>query len=74
MTNPKPASSFREDLTELEKLTQLLEDDNIDLESALSSFERGNELVKRLKGQLESAQLRIKEIQANVSSKDVKKD
>lgn len=62
MTKPKPASSFRGDLEELESITQRLEDESIDLDEALVAFERGNELVGRLKTQLEAAELRVKAI------------
>ncbi len=69
MTKTKPASSFREDLNELEAITQALEGDVVDLEDALKSFERGNELVAKLKQQLETAQLRVQEIQSVKSEK-----
>lgn len=69
MTKTKPASSFREDLSELEEITQALEGDVVDLEDALKSFERGNELVAKLKQQLETAQLRVQEIQSVKSEK-----
>ncbi|QQS27247.1 exodeoxyribonuclease VII small subunit [bacterium] len=69
MTKTKPASSFREDLNELEEITQALEGDVVDLEDALKSFERGNELVAKLKQQLETAQLRVQEIQSVKSEK-----
>jgi exodeoxyribonuclease VII small subunit len=69
MTKTKPASSFREDLNELETITQALEGDVVDLEDALKSFERGNELVAKLKQQLETAQLRVQEIQSVKSEK-----
>ncbi len=74
MTKPKPVSSFRDDLAELEKITQALEKDEVDLEEALKSFERGNELVLRLKQQLDTAQLRVQEIQgANPEKLDTKR-
>ncbi len=73
MTKPKPVSSFREDLAELEGITQSLESDGVDLEEALRSFERGSELVAKLKGQLEVAQLRVKEIQASANTEDTDK-
>lgn len=73
MANPKPVSNFREDLAELEKITQALESDTVDLEEALKSFERGSELVSSLKRQLDAAQLRVQEIQAtNLGDKEQK--
>jgi exodeoxyribonuclease VII small subunit len=74
MTKPKPVSSFRGDLEELESITQRLEDESIDLDEALVAFERGNELVGRLKTQLEAAELRVKAIgnQSDKASQDKK--
>lgn len=68
MTKPKPVSSFRDNLTELEGITQALESEAIDLEEALQSFERGSELVAKLKQQLETAQLRVQEIQLKTAT------
>ncbi|MDQ5944051.1 MAG: Exodeoxyribonuclease 7 small subunit [Patescibacteria group bacterium] len=68
MTKPKPVSSFRDNLAELEEITQALESETIDLEEALQSFERGSELVAKLKHQLEAAQLRVQEIQLKTAT------
>lgn len=66
MTKPtaKSASTFKEDLAELETLTTQLESDDIDLDAALEAFEKGSELVDRLQSQLEAAELKITQIQA----------
>lgn len=70
MTKTKSVSSFRDDLNELEEITKTLEGDEIDLEIALKSFERGSELVARLKKQLDAAQLRIQEKAPKLDVKD----
>lgn len=69
MTKPtaKSASTFKEDLAELETLTTQLESDDIDLDTALEAFEKGSELVGRLQSQLEAAELKITQIQAQTS-------
>lgn len=69
MTKPiaKSASTFKEDLAELETLTTQLESDDIDLDTALEAFEKGSELVSRLQSQLEAAELKITQIQAQAS-------
>lgn len=61
---PKSASSFRDTLTELEKLTAALEADDIDLDEAISHFETGSELASRLQEQLATAEQKIKKIKA----------
>lgn len=75
MANPKPVLSFREQLAQLEEITTRLEDESVDLDEALVAFERGNELIISLKKQLESAELKVKEISKTaLSSKSDKKD
>lgn len=59
----KPNSSFRDELAELETITQKLEDDAIDLDEALDAFERGSQLVGKIKQQLDAAEIRITKIQ-----------
>ena len=60
----KPASSFRDTLAELEKLTAALEADDIDLDEAIASFETGSELAAQLQEQLATAEQKIKKIKA----------
>ena len=46
MTNKKEEINFESALTELEKIVLKLEDDSINLEESVQSFEAGIELVK----------------------------
>ena len=59
----KPTSSFRDALKELETITSQLESEDIDLDEALSAFERGNELVKSLQQQLARAEQSVQKLQ-----------
>ena len=61
---PKPASSFRDSLTELERLTAALEADDIDLDEAIRAFEAGSELAARLQKQLIAAEQKIIKIKS----------
>lgn len=67
---PKSTSSFRDDLSELESITARLESDSVDLDDALKDFERGNELVVKLKAQLEAAEQTVRSIDMSTSSEE----
>lgn len=58
----KPASSFKEKLQELDMITQALESDDIDLQEAITYFERGTALASELQEQLDKAELKIQTI------------
>ena len=53
--NPKPASNFRSQLEELEKITAVLESDEVDLTQAIDYFARGTELATSLQDQLNAS-------------------
>lgn len=72
--SPKPASNFRDDLAELEKITTALESDDVDLTQAIDYFARGTELATSLQDQLNAAELKIQSIRqkfSDVSTGDV---
>ena len=72
-TDPKSALSFKEKLQELDKITAALESDDIDLQEAISYFERGTELAAELQDQLDKAELQIKTIRQKFQAQDATK-
>ncbi len=54
--------TYEEALAELEQIVSALEDEQNPLEEAMKLFERGQALVKKCGGALESAQLKIQKI------------
>lgn len=67
-TDPTPvdaradAPSFEDALARLETIVEQLETDEASLEEALSSYEEGMELARRLLQRLDTAELRIQEL------------
>lgn len=53
---------FGAKLTELEKITEWFESDEVDLNEALQKFERGMELADQLKKELETVENRVEKI------------
>ena len=62
MTNKKEEINFESALTELEKIVLKLEDDSINLEESVQSFEAGIELVKKCQKQLKAAELKVNKL------------
>ena len=62
MTNKKEEINFESALTELEKIVLKLEDDSINLEESVQSFEAGIELVKICQKQLKEAELKVNKL------------
>ncbi len=65
MTQPKPVKkqpTFGEAYEQLERITEQLESDTIDLDAAIEKFEKGLELAQLLKGRLKSAEQRVEKI------------
>ena len=62
MTNKKEEIKFESALTELEKIVLKLEDDSINLEESVQSFEAGIELVKKCQKQLKEAELKVNKL------------
>lgn len=63
-SNQKPIEelTYEEALAELEQIVEALESEQNPLEEAMKLFERGQALVKKCGGALESAQLKIQKI------------
>jgi exodeoxyribonuclease VII small subunit len=53
---------FEASLQKLEVIVSKLEDENINLEDSVKSFEAGINLVKECQKQLEEAELKVKEL------------
>ena len=64
---------FESSLKELESIVEKLEDENINLEDSVKSFEKGINLVKECQEQLQTAELKIKKLLDDGSSKDISK-
>ncbi|MBA4724332.1 MAG: exodeoxyribonuclease VII small subunit [Gammaproteobacteria bacterium] len=62
MTNKKEEINFESALAELEKIVLKLEDDSINLEESVQSFEDGIELVKKCQKQLKEAELKVNKL------------
>ena len=62
MSNSNKKIDFESSLKELESIVTKLEDDNINLEDSVKSFEAGINLVKQCQKQLEEAELKVKEL------------
>ena len=59
---------FESSLKELESIVDKLEDENINLEDSVKSFEKGINLVKECQKELQSAELKIKKLLDDGSS------
>ena len=53
---------FESSLKELESIVDKLEDENINLEDSVKSFEKGINLVKECQKELRNAELKIKKL------------
>lgn len=70
MSQPKPmkkTATFGEAFAELERITEDLESETIDLDVAIGKFERGLELSRQLKDRLESVEQRVEKIREKFS-------
>jgi exodeoxyribonuclease VII small subunit len=56
------AMSFEQALAELEKIVQDLERGQLDLDAAITAYERGTQLKVHCEGKLREAQLRVEKI------------
>ena len=59
---------FESSLKELESIVEKLEDEDINLEDSVKSFEKGINLVKQCQEQLQNAELKIKKLLDDGSS------
>lgn len=71
MVNSNKKIDFESSLKELESIVTKLEDENINLEDSVKSFEAGINLVKECQKQLEEAELKVKELLDDGSSKEL---
>ena len=62
MTKKKTKSNFEQDLSRLEEISRILEEDNVELEEAISLFEEGVKLSKFCLKTLKEAELKITEL------------
>ena len=60
MTKEDKKVDFESSLKELELIVEKLEDENINLEDSVKSFEEGVSLVKQCQKKLQDAELKIK--------------
>ena len=64
---------FESSLRELELIVEKLEDENINLEDSVKSFEEGVSLVKQCQKKLQDAELKIKKLLDDGSSSQINK-
>ena len=65
--------NFEASLKELESILEKLEDEDINLEDSVKSFEEGVNLVKQCQKQLQDAELKIKKLLDDGSSSEISK-
>tara|TARA_B100001564_G_scaffold300781_1_gene267831 strand:+ start:763 stop:987 length:225 start_codon:yes stop_codon:yes gene_type:complete len=64
---------FESSLKELELIVERLEDENINLEDSVKSFEEGVSLVKQCQKKLQDAELKIRKLLDDGSSSQINK-
>lgn len=73
MASPEKNINFEASLKELESIVEKLEDEDINLEDSVKSFEEGVNLVKQCQKQLQDAELKIKKLLDDGSSSEISK-
>ena len=71
MTKGNKKIDFEASLKELESIVEKLEDENINLEDSVKSFEEGVNLVKECQKQLQNAELKVKKLLDDGSSAEI---
>ncbi|MGB5530580.1 MAG: exodeoxyribonuclease VII small subunit [Ignavibacteriaceae bacterium] len=66
MAKKKTKSNFEQDLSRLEEISRKLEEDNLDLEEAISLFDEGVKLSKSCLKTLREADLKITELKGEL--------
>lgn len=61
--------SYAEAIAELTKISEYLEREDIDLDTAVQEFERGNELISYLKEYLKNTENKVENIKIDLASK-----
>ena len=74
MTANADLKTFSKDLKELESLVNRMEHDNLDLDDALSQFEKGIALTQKCQKALDAAELKVKVLTEKLESDASKKD
>ena len=73
MTKEDKKVDFESSLKELELIVEKLEDENINLEDSVKSFEEGVSLVKQCQKKLQDAELKIRILLDDGSSSQINK-
>ena len=71
MSSSNKKIDFESSLKELESIVKKLEDENINLEDSVKSFEAGINLVKECQKQLEDAELKVKKLLDDGTSQEL---
>ena len=71
MAKEDSKKNFESSLKELETIIEVLEDENINLEDSVKSFEKGVNLVKECQKQLQNAELKVKKLLDDGSSSEI---
>ena len=71
MTKGNKKIDFESSLKQLESIVEKLEDENINLEDSVKSFEEGVNLVKECQKQLQNAELKVKKLLDDGSSAEI---
>ena len=71
MSSSNKKIDFESSLKELESIVKKLEDENINLEDSVKSFEAGINLVKECQKELEDAELKVKELLDDGTSQEL---
>lgn len=66
MAKKKNNNNFEKDLSRLEEISRMLEEDNVELEKAISLFEEGVKLSKSCMKSLREAELKITELKGEL--------
>ena len=66
MAKKKTKSNFEQDLSRLEEISQILEEDGVELEEAISLFEEGVKLSKSCLKTLQQAELKVTELKSEL--------
>ena len=71
MAKEDSKKNFESSLKELETIIEVLEDENINLEDSVKTFEKGVNLVKECQKQLSQAELKVKKLLDNGNTVDL---
>jgi len=66
MSKKKIKNNFEQDLSRLEEISRILEEDNVELEKAILLFEEGVKLSKTCLKTLKQAELKITELKSEL--------